>query len=145
MKSKLELKNIAAMVTDGVVSVRCSFTGNPGSRTYTYKCKVELAKQLKEGDRVVVQSRDKPGAVVIVVDIDPMCILDDPKNIDYLWIYQKVDDDALSNLLDWEDNVIDFLHKKQRIKQQQEILEALDVEADDIKISIPDMKETKDA
>lgn len=145
MKSKLELKNIAAMVTDDIVSVQCSFTKSSTAKTYTYKCKVELAEQLTKGDLVVAQSRDKLATVVHVVEVEPMCLLDDPTTIDYLWVYQKIDTEALEKLLEWEENVIDFLHKKQRVKQQQEILAALDVEVGDIKISIPDMKDKTNA
>lgn len=123
MKSKNELRNIAAMLSDDVVSVECVFHGN--DKAYTYKA--EKSMRLAEGDLVAVSHTSGGFKVIRVKAVHKECLLPDPEEYDYQWIIAKLDETRFDELRRWEDEVADELYIAQRSNAKRQMLEALGV------------------
>lgn len=123
MKTKKEMGNIAAMISDEIVSVECCF--HNGGKRYTYKA--ERALGLKEGMAVVVSSNDGGMKVVRVVEVHPECILENTEQVDYQWVMDVVDEERFESLRKWEAQAADQLYKAQMRKAKLATMEMLGV------------------
>lgn len=132
MKTRNELAVIAANLSDDVRTIHCSWnTGNmkapprDDNKLYTYKAPRDLADQLVKGDLVLVEGpQASPRRVVRVVRIDDECLLDDP-TIHYKWAFEKVSDDRLTQLQEWEQAMVDKLYQAQRRRAKRAMLDEL--------------------
>ena len=138
MKSKLEMRNTAAILSDDIVSVECKFSKH-ATKVYTYKCRRELAESLKKDDVVIVGHSSQPGAVVIVKEIHRECDLPDAANMEYNWIVQKMDTAELKVLHDWDEQAESQLYKMQRKHQQAQLVKSLGLgdEVDNVAFALP--------
>lgn len=125
MKSKLELRNIAASVSDELVTVRCTYSG--AGKRYTFLCPTDVAETLREDDNVVVSTKNNTFEVVQVVRVDEECDIDD-LNLNYQWVLSKVDTTRLDTLHKWHEQVGNDLHKQQRKQARKVMLEQMNVD-----------------
>lgn len=121
MKTKSEFRNIAAMLSDEIVSVACTF--HTGGKEYTYKA--ERTLELNKGDLVVVSANDGGYKVVTVVDAHKDCMLEDADTVDYQWVLSVVSPARLEELQAWEDKIADDLYYQQRAHAKKQMLAAL--------------------
>ena len=124
MKTKLELRNIAASVSEELVSVRCKYSKD--GKWFTFLCPTELAGELEEGDLVNVSSKGNSIEVVTVAKVDPHCDLDDLSLV-YQWVLGKVDMTKLDVLRNWYETAGDTLARAQRRKARQAMLQEMDI------------------
>ena len=116
MKGTTELRNSAAMLSDNVVTVEAEYKIGRNSKSYTFKCMRDLADTLTKGDVIAVSTNDEnaPYAIVYVVNVHDACYFEDPTNINYCWVFQKLDKDAITDLLDREGEAARLLDLSQR-------------------------------
>lgn len=133
MKSRNELLNLALSVSHDVVSVVCVFSKtapklNNQLTQYQYKCPQAVAKTLRRGDMVLVESihgkADAPLAVAFVqaVDEDFSDILPD---VVYAWVISKIDAAPLERLKEFDLHLTTKLHTAQKRHIQRTTLAAL--------------------
>ena len=129
MKSLKELRNIAAILSDEIVSVQCSFETEQTGKSYTFLATYTLAQTLRKDDLVVAHTNNmsKPVAVLRVVEVDRSCLLDCPDRYVYCWLVQKVNVVELDRLNSWSDAAGEQLYEAQRSRAQQAMLAELGI------------------
>lgn len=125
MKSKIELRNIAASVSDELVTVRCLY--NNGAKRYTFLCPVDLAQKIEKDDWVTVSTKNNTYEVLQVANVDEDCDIDD-LHLTYQWVVGKVDTSRLDTLRKWHEAVGNDLHKQQRKQARKVMLEQMNVD-----------------
>lgn len=144
MKTLKELRNIAMMLSDDLVTVKCVFDVDPssiGQTKYTYVCLRSLAVTLRKGMAVVVtcNKAKQPLQLVYVEDVETSCVLDDTGTVNYRWIVQKVDSMEADRLSDWSDEMGERLYAAQRAKAQAAMIAELGL---DVALSSPALSYT---
>lgn len=131
MKTKNELKNVAAMLADNVVSVTACYS--LAGRMYTFKATREFAQTLRKDDAVIASSNksEMPFAVVFVVAVGNDCILEEGANINYCWLFQKVDNALYAEITESENQFVDDLYEAQKRSLRDKMLNALTLSEND--------------
>lgn len=81
------LNNIAIIMQENIVTVRCIFENDEEARTYTFLCNGDLANTLGRGDAVVVKDVGGESYKVVYVDeVDTECDIDLSASYKYKWI-----------------------------------------------------------
>lgn len=123
MKTRMQLRNYSAILADDVVTVTCTYFTSPDMKPYTFLCKRDLALTLEKGDTVIAQNdrkspKDGSAAIVYVHSVHREVVLDDPENIEYRWVYQKVDVAEGERLVEQQNRFADDMYAKQRRRAQ---------------------------
>lgn len=132
MKTKTQLMNMAAMLADDIVTVKCRFS--KAGQDYTYKASRTLAETLEKGDRVVATKDDHVGFTCVAVwEVEDECLLDD-ENQTYQWLIAKVDTAEAERLKTFDEGAAEQLRKAQRKSAKRAILKTLsdDLNEEDI-------------
>lgn len=121
----LKTENLISLINDDIVTVVCVFPN--GDRKYTYKCPVDLAATLVEGDKALVQSSrpNKSYDVVEVVEIHTENLVDPEADFVYCWLFQRVASEDLTSLISKEERKLADLRKLKRkplVKQAKDAL-----------------------
>lgn len=145
MKSRRELRNIAAMIDDNVVSVRCKFTLS--GTNYVFLCTTDLASSLKEGDFVIVtcSPKAKPNlgyAVCTVNSVDATCDIEPDAEYEYQWILSKIDTERGKKLGEWQDSVADTLMARQRDSARRAVLTEIGLNRVDV-LTLPKLEKSE--
>jgi len=120
MKSQTELRNTAAMLSEDIVTVTATI--HEAERPHTFLCPRDLAQHLSAHDLVVAQVRD--GHKIVTVDeVHDECLLNDPSNVQYKWILQKVDTNVEHQLNEWLDGAAKALYDLERKAARKKMLE----------------------
>lgn len=132
MKSREELKNIAAMLADNLVTVHCEYSID-AKTTYTFKATKEFAETLRRGMPVIAQSNkmEQPFSIVYVVKIDNECFLEENSSSKYCWLLHRVDESILGMLTKEEEDIVEKLYASQKRALKAKLLENLAITADD--------------
>jgi len=138
MKNKNELRNIAAMIADNVVSVECSFymksnyNGN-SQKLYSFKATKAFAKTLTIGELVIgkVNKAEMPFAVVCVQKVHDECLLEKPEEFVYGWIFQKVDTMVYDDIVYEENRIVEDLYSSQKRAMRSKVIESLAISQED--------------
>jgi len=114
--------NLIAVLNEDLTTVACHVLGKDDGDLYLFKASKELAKTLTKNDTVLAGSVFSPKTMSIwtikeihdEVDISP----DSEKQYDF--VFQKVDEDALSDLISFEEKNVGSLkqHRKAALKEQ---------------------------
>lgn len=141
MKTRLELKNTAAMLSDDIVTVQCRFVKDSGgetAHTYTFKAPKAVAETLQKDDQVLCTKNPLTGLTVAIVDsVDKQCLLDDPAGTSYPWLISKIDTSGLDRLLAWEDAATEKLYDMQREVHKRSLADVLGSDLSDMPLSLP--------
>lgn len=138
MKSLTALRNYAAILSDDVVSVLCTF--KPTSdfekpKTYTYLCTRPLAQTLRRGDLVMVPNTNTstfpPVNVVYVEKVHREVLLDEPDTREYVWILNKVDPTAMLHMTNWQHETAARMADSQRRRAQKAMMTELGFDGED--------------
>lgn len=134
MKTKTQLTNLASMLADDIVTVKCKFSKS--GQEYTYKADRAFAGTLEKGDRCVATKggNDHVGFVCVVVnEVEDECLLDD-ENQEYQWLLSKVDTAEAERLQTFDEGSSEQLRKAQRKSAKRALLKTLsdDMGEDDI-------------
>ena len=124
----MNLNTLAFLVRDDVTTCNVLFMNkNSSSQHYTFKITRELACNLGVHDEVLVHTCNGK-KVARIVEIHDEPILDpEETNIEYCWVFQRVNDDALCELLDAEAIIEDKLRDRRKLSHRQQALAALGI------------------
>lgn len=130
------------MVNENYTTIRCVFAVDRtsqhtqkgyGVQHYTFKCLKAFALELTVGDHVICVKLNGDLRVVKVVEIDDFAenLLDTQQ---YSFVFQKVDEELVKQFINHENALVDKLLSAQRRQSQQQVLTALNLSADDLKL-----------
>lgn len=140
MKSIIELTNMAALMSEDVVTVQAQFRGkNSRDQDYSFLCSRALAGTLEKGDYVIGGTKHG-AACLLVVGVDDTCDIEPDRAYRYNWVFQKLDTSALDRLLKWQDETAELLMAAQRRRMRESMLAELGVQPDMPVVALPDVE-----
>lgn len=116
------IENVAAVMDDNITLVSVVFPGE--MRTYDFKCTKCVAETLKEGDSAIAETKNGI-KIVTVAKVHSEFDIDVNTNIEYKWLFQKVDTDKLAQLKEHNAQLTSKLKQLQRQKTREQALAAI--------------------
>lgn len=125
---------IANMIREDITSVKCVFVNDNNyeqKKQYTFKCKLDLAKDLNVGDLVIVEAGDKDKVQVVKLErVDEVASFDE--NIRYKWVFGKVDKEYLEELKTEDKRIEENLEARKKRAMIQAFANELGVKSSDL-------------
>lgn len=120
-------QEIVALIRGDITTIECRFIESGGSKSqkYTFFCKDTLAKSLKEGDLMLVESAGNEAKVAeFVEESDKIGTGSLSNSHNYKYAYAKVDTGELQALKDEDAKYETLIKDKRRRTARQELLRA---------------------
>lgn len=119
-------RNLAALLNDDLVTVKCYFT--PGGKCYSYKCTKAVAQTLNPNDWVVCESSENDLRLCQVASVDDTLDINPESNIDYKYVIQRVDIESLLKLRDQDSEIVEKIKLSRRAAVRRQFIESLGID-----------------